>query len=97
DARAGWNHLPVHIHEQQIVPLGELADVVLEETPPAIEHEASQRRTFVQCNVRGRAVASLVHEAQAAIADRVHLPPNYRIEWGGDFENLQSASLRLLI
>jgi len=27
----------------------------------------------------------------------VKLPPNYRIEWGGDFENLQSASLRLAI
>ncbi len=95
--RERLEQLPVHIHEQQIVPLGEVADVILEETPPGIEHEASQRRTFVQCNVRGRDVASFVQEAQVAINNRVHLPPNYRIHWGGDFENLQSAILRLAI
>jgi cobalt-zinc-cadmium resistance protein CzcA len=95
--RERLEQIPVHVHEQQIVPLGELADVILEETPPSIEHEASQRRTFVQCNVRGRDVGSFVQEAQAAIHDHVKLPSNYRIEWGGDFENLQSASLRLAI
>ncbi|MBW8884210.1 MAG: efflux RND transporter permease subunit, partial [Planctomycetia bacterium] len=95
--RERLEQLPVYVHEQQIVPLGELADVILEETPPSIEHEASRRRTYVQCNVQDRDVASFVREAQATIGDRVHLPPNYTIEWGGDFENLQSASLRLLI
>ncbi len=95
--RKRLEQLPVHVHDEQIVPLGELADVILEETPPSIEHEASQRRTFVQCNVRGRDVASFVHEAQAAIQERVHLPRNYHIRWGGDFENLQSASQRLAI
>jgi cobalt-zinc-cadmium resistance protein CzcA len=95
--RKRLEQLPVHVHNEQIVPLGELADVILEETPPSIEHEASQRRTFVQCNVRGRDVASFVTEAQAAIKERVHLPRNYHIRWGGDFENLQSASRRLAI
>lgn len=95
--RKRLEQLPVHVHNEQIVPLGELADVILEETPPSIEHEASQRRTFVQCNVRGRDVASFVSEAQAAIKQRVHLPRNFHIHWGGDFENLQSASRRLLI
>jgi heavy metal efflux system protein len=95
--RERLEQLPVHVREQQIVPLGELADVILEETPPSIDHEASQRRTFVQCNVRGRDVASFVQAAQAAIQREVKLPPNYHIHWGGDFENLQSASLRLAI
>lgn len=89
--------LPVHVQGESIVPLGELADVVLEETPPSIEHEASQRRTFVSSNVRGRDVASFVQEAQATIRRQVKLPTGYRIEWGGDFENLQSASRRLAI
>src|SRR5262249_50826245 len=95
--RQRLEQLPVHVHDQQIVPLSELADVLLEETPPSIDHEASQRRTFVQCNVRGRDVASFVREAQEAIQREVYLPPNYRIEWGGDFENLQSAIRRLAI
>lgn len=89
--------LPVHVHDEHLVPLGELADILLQETPPSIDHEAGQRRTFVQCNVRGRDVGSFVREAQQAIRQKVKLPPNYRIEWGGDFENLQSASRRLAI
>jgi cobalt-zinc-cadmium resistance protein CzcA len=89
--------LPVHVQGNQLVPLGELADIELEETPPSIEHEANRRRTFVQCNVRNRDVASFVQEARAALHDHVLLPPGYTIRWGGDFENLQSASLRLAL
>src|SRR6478735_6032206 len=72
--RQRLEQLPVRVHNDQIVPLGELADVILEETPPSIEHEASQRRTFIQCNVRGRDVASFVAEAQAAVKERVVIP-----------------------
>jgi len=79
------------------VPLSEVADILLEESPPGIDHEAVRRRTFVQCNVRGRDVASFVNEAQRVIRKEVPLPSGYVIEWGGDFENLRSASLRLLI
>ncbi len=79
------------------VLLGELAEFVLEETPPGVEHESSQRRTFVSANVRGRDVAGFVADAQLAVAKQVKLAPGYRIRWGGDFENLQSASLRLAL
>ncbi|MFO0903462.1 MAG: CusA/CzcA family heavy metal efflux RND transporter [Pirellulales bacterium] len=89
--------LPVRTPQGALLPLGELADVLLEETPPSIEHEANRRRTFVQCNVRGRDVASFVTEARALINRDVKLPTGYEIAWGGDFENLQSASLRLMI
>lgn len=94
---ARLEQLPVYVRGQQIVPLGELADVALQETPPSIEHEASQRRTFVSANVRGRDVASFVREAQSAVQKQVKLPAGYRLEWGGDFENLQSASRRLML
>ncbi len=89
--------LPVSRSGGQTVPLKELADIVLEETPPAVEHESNRRRTFIQCNVRGRDVASFVADAQRTIAEQVDLPPGYEIRWGGDFENLQSASQRLLL
>jgi len=89
--------IPVGTAGGRPVPLGELADIRDEETPPSIEHENSRRRTFVSANVRGRDVASFVGEAQARIAERVPLPPDYRIEWGGDFENLLSASRRLAL
>ncbi len=79
------------------VPLGELADITLEETPPEIEHEATRRRTFVQANVRDRDVVSFVRDAQQAVRDRVSLPPGFTIRWGGEFEHLQTAGLRLAI
>jgi cobalt-zinc-cadmium resistance protein CzcA len=89
--------LPVSCSGKGIVPLQEVASIVLEETPPAVEHESGRRRTFVQCNVRGRDVASFVHEARAAVAREVKLPPGYEVRWGGDFESLQSASARLAL
>ncbi len=88
--------LPVGEAGGSPVPLEELADVRIEETPPSVEHESNRRRTFVSANVRGRDVATFVAEAQAAIANQVNIPPGYEIRWGGDFENLQSASLRLI-
>lgn len=89
--------IPVTQVGGQAIPLKELADIRLEETPPTIEHEGNQRRTFIAANVRGRDVASFVQEAQATVAEKIALPAGYEIQWGGDFENLKSASLRLAI
>lgn len=79
------------------LPLAEVADIELGESPPGIEHEQNRRRTFIQCNVRGRDVASFVREAQQRVESELRLPPGYVIRWGGDFENLRSASLRLVL
>jgi cobalt-zinc-cadmium resistance protein CzcA len=89
--------IPVEATGGRPVPLGELADIRIEESPPSIEHEDSRRRTFVSANVRGRDVASFVQEAQKRIAEQVKLPAGYTLAWGGDFENLLSASRRLAL
>ena len=89
--------IPVGTAGGRPVPLGELADIEMEESPPSIEHENSRRRTFVSANVRGRDVAGFVAEAQRAILARIALPAGYSIGWGGDFENLLSASRRLAL
>jgi heavy metal efflux system protein len=89
--------IPVTAIGGQAIPLKELAQIRLEETPPTIEHEGNRRRTFVSANVRGRDVGSFVAEAQRIVQSKVKLPPGYEIRWGGDFENLQSAGLRLAI
>jgi len=95
--RSLLEQLPVSRPGGNPVPLKELADIIPDETPPAVEHESNRRRTFIQCNVRGRDVASFVTEAQRTISEKVDLPAGYEIKWGGDFENLQSASLRLAL
>ncbi|MGN6135941.1 MAG: efflux RND transporter permease subunit, partial [Aureliella sp.] len=97
ETRERLAELPVANVGGKLVPLGELADLIVEETPPGVEHENNRRRTFIAANVRGRDVASFVAEAQAAVAREVSLPPGYEVQWGGDFENLQSASLRLAL
>ncbi len=101
---SAWKDTPERIGQIPVaaiggrpVPLGELADIEISESPPSVEHENSRRRTFVSANVRGRDVATFVQEAQAAVAEQVRLPAGYEIRWGGDFENLISASRRLLL
>jgi cobalt-zinc-cadmium resistance protein CzcA len=86
--------IPVTKVGEKQVPLAELADIRLEETPPNIEHEKASRRTFIQANVRGRDVVSFVQEARLAITEKVDLS-GHTLHWGGNFEHLQTASLRL--
>jgi cobalt-zinc-cadmium resistance protein CzcA len=50
----------------------------------------------VQANVRGRDLGGFVAQAQAAVVD-LQLPPGVRLEWGGQFENLQRAERRLML
>ncbi|WP_338868779.1 CusA/CzcA family heavy metal efflux RND transporter [Myxococcus stipitatus] len=79
----------------QLIPLSELARVVVEEGPAQVSRENIQRRLTIEANVRGRDLQGFVTEAQEVIARDVKLPAGYWVDWGGQFENLQSASQRL--
>jgi cobalt-zinc-cadmium resistance protein CzcA len=94
---ARLRQLPVAEAGGKPIPLGELAEFCIEETPPSVEHDANRRRTFISANVRGRDVATFVGDAQRAVAEKIVLPAGYEVRWGGDFENLQSASRRLML
>ena len=78
-----------------ILPLNQVARVLETEGPATINREWGRRRITVQCNVRGRDVASFVAEAQRKIATQVVLPAGCSIEWGGQFENMERANSRL--
>lgn len=79
------------------IPLSQLADIVVEDGPAEISRDAIRRRLLIQCNVRGRDLAGFVADAQQTVAEQVALPPGYSLTWGGQFENLQRASSRLMI
>jgi cobalt-zinc-cadmium resistance protein CzcA len=80
------------------IPLSRLASVEIVEGPSTITREWGQRRITVTSNVRGRDLGSFVAEARRQIAEKIALPTGrYRIEYGGQFENLQRAQTRLLI
>jgi heavy metal efflux system protein len=78
------------------IPLSEVARFTYTEGLNQISRENGKRMVVVQANVRGRDLGGFVAEAQAKITE-VKLPAGTFIEWGGQFESLQSASQRLAI
>lgn len=60
-----------------------------------ISREGGSRFAVVRTNVEGRDLVGFVEEARATVASQVELPPTYRLEWGGEFENQQRAARRL--
>jgi len=80
------------------IPLERLATIEIVEGPNTIKREWYQRRITIESNVRGRDMGSFVAEARKKVAEQVQLPAGrYRVEWGGQFENLQRAEKRLMI
>jgi len=79
------------------VPLAEVAKIERTVGPNQIGRENGKRRAVVTTNVRDRDLGSFIGELQAKIAAGVKLPAGYWIEYGGTFEQLQSAATRLQI
>jgi len=79
------------------VPLSQVARIQQIEGPAQISREAGFRRIGIEVNISGRDLGSFVKEARQKIKERVSLPPGYRLEWGGQFENQQRAMRRLMI
>ena len=78
------------------IPLSELATLELAPGPNQVSREDGKRRIVVSANVRGRDLGSFVTEATVAL-EQVKIPTGYWTTWGGQFENLQSATRRLQI
>jgi heavy metal efflux system protein len=79
------------------IPLSELADISFDTGASYIYHEHNERYIPIKFSVRGRDLGGTVAEAQRRIAQNVKLPSGYRIEWAGEFEELQQAKQRLAI
>ena len=79
------------------VPLSQVADIVYESAPAQVSHEDGARRIYVGFNVKGRDVQSTVDEIQQILDSKLSMPDGYYYKYGGEFENLQSATRRLLV
>jgi len=79
------------------VPLSQLADIRIANGATIIARRENRRQVSVRTNIRGRDQGSFVAEAQQRFDASVKLPPGYRVEWGGQFENLQRARRRLSV
>jgi heavy metal efflux system protein len=93
--RAVWANSP--LAQARYVPLSALAQIEIAPGPNQISRENGKRRIVVTANVRGRDLGSFVADAQQKIAEQVTLPAGYWIGWGGQFQQLASASQRLAI
>jgi len=78
------------------IPLGEVATFSIAPGPNQVSREDGKRRVVISANVRGRDIGSFVAEAEQRLQG-VTIPPGYWTTWGGQFEQLQSASRRLQI
>jgi len=83
--------------DENLIPLGQVAEVKRVVGPIQINREKNQRRWVVQANVRDRDIGSVVADIQRRIAEKVKIPEGYTIEYGGQFENQQRAMHRLAI
>ena len=86
--------LPIVSSTGVVVPLSSVARIHTAEGPNQISRENGSRRMVVQANVRGRDLGGFVTEAQRLVAE-IALPVGYRLDWGGQFENLKRAEQRL--
>lgn len=82
--------------EKHYIPLSEVAKINVNESPNQISRENGKRRVVVTLNVRDRDLTSFITDAKNQIS-KVNIPSSYWVEWGGQFEQLESASNRLKI
>jgi len=78
-----------------MVPLGQVARIGLTGGPPSIRTENAQLAAYVYVDMQGRDMGGYVADAARAVREQVKLPQGYRIEWSGQFENLEHAKARL--
>ncbi len=79
------------------VPLSQIADIVYEPAPAQVSHENGARRIYVGFNVKGRDVQGTVNDIQALLDKKLSLPEGYYYDYGGEFQNLKSATERLMV
>ncbi|WP_028767914.1 efflux RND transporter permease subunit [Shewanella fidelis] len=91
------HELPIVLPSGEYVPLSEVATLDIAPSPNQIGRENGKRRIVVTANVRGRDLGTFVREAKQQIAAQVDMPAGYWLEYGGTFEQLESASQRLSI
>ena len=79
------------------IPLSQVAEIGYINAPAQFSHENGERRIYVGFNVHGRDVQSTVSEIQQILDRDFQLPAGYHYSYGGEFENMQRATDRLLI
>ena len=89
--------LSIPLKDGTDIPLSQVADIDYSPAPAQVSHEDGARRIYVGFNVKGRDVQSTVEDIQEILDKKLKLPDGYYYNYGGEFENLQSATNRLMV
>lgn len=89
--------LPLQLTTGSYVPVGEVAKFSVTTGMNQVNRENGKRRVVVTANVRERDLGSFVSDVQSAVRERVEIPPGYWVEYGGTFQQLESAARRLAV
>lgn len=96
-----FKRLPIKVASDQVKPvylqLGEVASIEVAPGANQFSRENGKRNVVITANVRDRDIGSYVAEARQRIEQEVKIPSGYWVNWGGTFEQLQSATNRLKI
>jgi cobalt-zinc-cadmium resistance protein CzcA len=94
---AALGSILVHAADGSRIPLSQLAEIRVISGASIIARRENERQITVRTNIRGRDQGGFVHEAQRRFEREVQLPSGYRVNWGGQFENLDRARKRLAL
>lgn len=89
--------LSIPLKDGTDIPLSQVADIDYSPAPAQVSHEDGARRIYVGFNVKGRDVQSTVEDIQEILDEKLKLPDGYYYNYGGEFENLQSVTNRLMV
>ena len=76
------------------IPLGQLAHLVSRNGPAMLRDEGGRLYAYVFADTT-RPIADYVTDARRLVAEKVTLPPGYRLEWAGQYRYLERAKARL--
>jgi Cu(I)/Ag(I) efflux system membrane protein CusA/SilA len=80
-----------------MVPLGQVAKVVVARGTPGIRTENALLSAYIFVDIRGRDIGSYVADARKAVAKQLKFPPGYYATWSGQFEAMERAVERMKI
>lgn len=87
--------LPIVTMSGQRIALGDVANIFVEDGPPAIKSENARLNGWTLVDIEGVDVGSYVEKAQQVVADTVELPPGYSLSWSGQYEYMLRAKEKL--
>ena len=92
-----FTDLQLRSPEGALARVSDMARVSRIEGPVKVDHENGSRYALVQAFVSGRDLVGYVDDAKGRVATKIQVPQGYRLVWGGQFENQQRASARLML